>query len=418
MPAEFHQKGARVVLVLLTFVLVSRAGAQLTASVGLAPAGTPVQEAVPGLFLGGILSTAYDSNVTQLPQGAGAQGSSIDSATLLAIYDHTYERQHISASADVGRIIYRQYDLYNYTAEDLRGELKSSFASDVNTDISIARSQRLAQEEYLNTIRRNLIATDTAKAAIYLPVAAEWHAVVAGNGTELRNSNPIDQPTNLDTTEGDLGARYQTGAQNYIDVLLRGAHSTYPNGSLSGYEDASFNDRGADLRVNWRFAGSSQILGHVGYTVRRYPNLPILDFSGPAYELLYTLAPGYKTLLTLYGLRQAGSVGDSGYLAGVTHTYRFTPAYLPTEKVRLEAYYQWSGFDYYANIQALAPDQPLSVASTNRYDTDSSYGLAATWNPFRWLMLKLEAHREQRSSNISTFDFSEQVTRLSAQAKF
>jgi len=414
MPLELFRPRGLLSVVLVTVVCNCGALAQILPPPD-AIVGPPVEL---GPYFGAAVSTAYDNNVTQMPGGAGARDSWIDVAKLLGGFDRTFDRQHVTAYAEVDRSVYRQESLYDYTAADLRADVKSNFPSNINTDFGFSRTQTLARAEDLNTIRRNVITTDAANGSIYFPIAVNWHSVIAGNGSLLRNSNEIDRPTNQNTAEGDLGFRYQTGAKNYVDLLARAAHTTYPDGAGTGYGNTSYRDRGAELRTVWKFSGSSQVVGHVGYLQRRYENLTLLNFSAPTYELTYLWTPSYKTILTLYVLRQAGPAGDSGYLEAVTHTYRITPAYLPAEKIRLETYYQWSSLDYYGNVQVLGAGVPQSAASTSRGDADSNYGVAAMWTPLRWLMLKLDLHHEQRSSNEFQFEFSENVAMLTVQAKF
>jgi hypothetical protein len=110
-----------------------------------------------------------------------------------------------------------------------------------------------------------------------------------------------------------------------------------------------------------------------------------------------------------------GATGNSEYLSAVTHTYRVTPAYLPTEKIRFEVFYQWSRYNYFSDVQLLQLGQSPVIT---RNDTDNNYGLAAIWAPLRWLQVKLEAHREWRDSTVPTWDFVDRVTTLTLQARF
>jgi hypothetical protein len=335
----------------------------------------------------------------------------IDAASLLAGFDNTYGRQHLFASADVGRVVYPQYSLYDYTQQDVRVGLKSELPSNINTEVVALRTQQLAPQANLTTIQRNVITTDAVKAAGYFPLAVDWHAVVSGNASWLRNSNVIDQPTDLNTSEVDVGVRYQTGKQNYVDLLARSALATYPDGGQTVLGVNDYRDRGADLRTQWQFSGASTLQGHIGYVKRTNETLTYLNFSAPSYDLTYLWTPFSKSSLTMVLLRTVGAIEGNGYLMAVNHTYRVTPAYLPTDNIRLEAHVEWSGVNYYGNVQA----QP---STTSRTDSDTSIGLAAIWTPARWLKVKIDAHREQRSSNQAMWDYADRVSTLAMEAKF
>src|ERR1700688_1252570 len=83
------------------------------------------QEQPSAFYYGTALTTAYDSNVTRQPEGAGAAGSHIDSAALLAGFDRIYDRQHVTLAATVSRVMYRQMSLYDYTMQNLHLGLNS-----------------------------------------------------------------------------------------------------------------------------------------------------------------------------------------------------------------------------------------------------------------------------------------------------
>jgi hypothetical protein len=384
------------------------------AGAGLA-AGVAAQEPVTGFYYGATLSAAHDSNVTR--QNAGAQGSAIDSAAFIGGFDRTYDRQHVVASIDVGRVLYRQFSLYDYTNQSLRLDLKSGWPGAIDTDFSVTRDVLLAHQADLSSVRRNVIAQNAANGTLRFPLAAEWRGVVSVNGTQFRNSNAIDRPADLNTAEEDAGLRYQTGSENYVDLLARSQHSTYPQGALTAFNNSAYRDRGADLRTKWHFAGASTLSGRIGYDQRRHDNdqLKALDFSAATYDLTYVWQVTYKASLTAYVLRTAGVAGDTEFLSAITHTYRITPAYRPTAHTSVEAHYERSRLNYYGDLFAIQAGVPPPVA---RNDNDSNFGLAGVWTMYRWLTWTLEAHREQRASNVAIWTYSDRVASIAVQAKF
>jgi hypothetical protein len=403
-----------------------RAIALAFAALGACTCGRAQEKNDEGWYLGTEAYSAYDSNVTREPSGKGAAGSQIDSAGLIAGLDRTYDRQHVSASVDVGRVLYRSEALsyYDFTQQDIRLALKSSLPAGIETLIDAKRTNELANPANLAIVeggkfvpdtRRNVIATDGLKGAVYFPLFSQnWRAVASAIVTRSRNSDALDRPTDLNTIEGDAGVRYTTGAANFVDLLARDEHATYPNAQLSPFQDTSYSDRGIDLRTQWRLSGFSSVEGHVGYDERRNANLTFLNFSGPAYDLTYTWKPLYKTSLALLVLRQSGAIGQAGFLAATTHTYRVQPAYQPTDSTRIELHYQWSHVDYLADVQALEFGLP---ANLNRIDSDNDVGLVATWQVRRWLGLRLSTSREQRTSNTPGFEFVDRYSKLQVDLK-
>jgi len=387
----------------------------------------------PGFYFGPALVTAYDSNVTLAQKGYGVSGAQIDTAALLAGFDRNYEREHVYATADVGRVVYRHDSIYEYgpgpqgqlveqaalpgslydfTKEDFLLGLKSTLPADVTTDVSLTRTASLADQAYLNTVRRDVITTNGAKARLEFPLTTYWHGVAIATGAKSRNSDALDRPTDLDTTEFDAGVRYQTGASNYVDVLARTVNASYPHATLAEFSDAPYRERGADLRMKWTISGVSDLAGRIGYLQRRYDTLTLLDFSGPAYDLTYNWHPETKLRLQLYVLRQTGSPGDIQFLDAVTHTYRVTPSYIPTDKTRLEIHYEWTRLDYYGDLQS------GTAQSSDRRDTLDNFGLAASWTPRKWAGIKLEVRKMQRGTNAPYLDYTDVLSSLSVRLLF
>ena len=367
-------------------------------------------------YVGADLMAGYDSNVTRQAGGTPVVGSEFDRASLLAGFDHTYDRERVYALADVGRETYRSESLYDYTTQQWRLGVQANLPRDFSADLALSRSVQLAHQEDFSTIQRDVIAQDGVDSWFRFPLATEWHGVLGASASELRNSNGLDVPTDLNTVQFEAGLRYQTGSENYVDLLGRSEQATYPQGSAASlYDLTSYHERGADIRIRWRFSGSSQLLGRAGYVERRNEILTIRNFSGPAYDLTYVWTPGSKIRLEVYGLRATGEPGDNDYLSAVTHTLRLAPSYRPTENIRLESFALWSRIDFVSDLSAI---QENLAPATSRSDRLSSYGLAADWTPLRWLELKLSAHFDDRTSTVPIWSYVDRVTMLEVRTKF
>lgn len=367
-------------------------------------------------YIGVALSTAYDSNVTRQPSGPGVVGSAVDTAGLLANFDHTYERQRVHASADVERDVDTQMPLYDLTTQLLSAGLQSSFPADVTTDIKLSRSVQLAHQSDFSVIERDVMTQNRVDTWLRFPLAPQWHGVLTAGAGKLRNSYGADIPTDLDSVQFEAGVRYQTGAENYVDFLARSVQATYPDAGQTVFANTAYHDRGADLRMKWRFSGSSELLGRIGYLQRRDKVMSARDFSGPSYDLTYLWTPWTKIRVLAYALRAIGEPGDSDYLAAVTHTYRIAPDYQATERIRLGLELEWSRIRYYSDLLLAQPGQ-LSPP-TSRDDIVSSAGVGVHWNPRRWLQLHLEWLRQERTSTAASWDFVDRLSRLQVQAQF
>jgi hypothetical protein len=371
----------------------------------------------PGFRLGVGLLWQYDTNVQRLASDTGAD-SLIYGASVLAGFDQTYGRQHVYAAADVGRVLYSQFPLYNYTQENLTAGWHMNLPASVDAEVDLAHTVQLARFADLNSTRRDVITGNDARAFVDFPVLVEqWRLVVGGDASRLRHSAGTDQQADSNTAELDAGVRYQTDLGNRVDLLARTVHANYPDAQASSLGNcvpgprstcvSPYRDRGADLRVQWKFSGASTLSGRVGYVKRRYDLRTFSDFAGAAYDMTYLWQPTVRTSLAFLVLRQMGATGDNQYQSAVTHTYRVTPAYALTEKIHAEVQFELDQLDYLA----------VGNASSRR-DRVHSARIGMAWLPRSWLQIKLSQTVEQRASNLATFDYLDHLSSLSLQATF
>lgn len=366
----------------------------------------PAAAAAPGFSIGAGLQSQYDSNVVRAPTDAG-NGSWINQADAIAGFDRTYGRQHVYATADVGRVLYDQLSVYNYTHEALHGGWHMDLLDSANSEVDLTRTLDLAHFADLNSVRRNVISRDAAHVSVDYPVATVWRPIVGADAARLRNSNGVDSPADVNTSEVDGGIRYQTGKENQVDLVARMVRGSYPNPQPVPAQVSSYREKGGDLRVKWKFSASSTLFGRVGY-VERTNDLPAFrNFSGAAYDMTYVWQPTGRTTLTALVLRQTGATGDNQYLSSVTHLYSLTPAYAVTAKTRVEAQFGLSQLDFI--VVGNAPP---------RNDSIYSAALRVAWSPLRWLQVKVGQTWEQRVSNQQAFDYLDRISSILLQASF
>jgi hypothetical protein len=387
-------------------------------------------EAQPGFFAGAQLVTGFDSNVARQAEGGQVVPTQIDQAGILATFEHSYDRQHVSFSGNVERTVYREFALDDNTSQELHLGLQSDFPGKVTTDLKVSRYVLLAnQADYFGVVR-DILTENRLDGWMRFPLLAQWRGVLAAGAGRLRNSNPIDVPTNVDAVQLQAGVRYEIGKENYVNILGSSLQARYPDIDLLPASTlpalSPFHERGFDIETKWRFTGSSLVVGNVGHVSRRSEDAQVYwrNFSGPAYDLTYLWTPGSKFRFTFYALRATGEPSDNDYESAVTHTLRVTPAYQVTDRVRLDAQWSWSSVHYVALPAGVIPTPLLqnlgsgAFALERRNDILSSEGASAQWNPERWLQVRLSFVRQVRGSNIIVWQYADRLTELAVQARF
>jgi len=341
----------------------------------------------------------------------------------------TYGREDVSASATIARVLYPIYSQYDITQQDIRGTLRSSLPLNTDAVLTVARTSQMAHFADLGSPIRDVIYHNELNASVDFPFTANWRGVLTGDDARTMNSASIFQTQDLDTTELDGGVRFQPSSGNHVDLLLRTVHGTYPNGSPSVFISPGYNDRGADLRADWTFTGASHLLGRAGYIERRNDDLFYLDtttfpfqirelsrnFSGPGFDLTYIWQITGASKISAYGSRAIGAAGDNNYLSAVTRTFRLAPAYQPSVMFALETYFEWSLRDYFSDVYAIVTGL---APGTTRRDNSHNAGISASWNPRRWLQVKLDLRHEQRDSTIASWVYTDSNVALSLQCRF
>jgi len=377
------------------------------------------QVLTPGFYLGAGLIWQHDSNLFRSsgdPTQAPIAGVSIETASLLGGFDQTYGRQHLYATAALGRVIYGGLPAsvpnnFNYTTEDLHAGWDVSLPSNVNGNLKLGRSQTQARFQDIGGARRDVVTRNEFSGLFDVPVGPGWGLLAGTDLGQIRNSNTIDAGGDTDSTEFDGGARYQTGSENRVDLLLRTIRTRYPNANAATV-GAAYRDRGADARVNWRFSGASRLEGHAGYLQRRDDQNPLLNFSGPAYDMSYFWDVAAHTQLVFFAGRDTGASGDNFYSTATTKTYRIAPTYAPTAKTSVAARYEHASVKFSSDLAG------ARLATTSRSDTLETEGLTLNYDPLLWLHLSLDWYRQRRSSNLFANDYAARVTTLSGTAKF
>lgn len=379
----------------------------------------------------------HDSNILRNPAGQSPSAYPVVSETiyttdLLGAFHQTYGRQVVSVSALLAQVHYQHLSQFNYTQEDIQAALQSSLPYKIDTSVAVARTAQLANFADIGAATRDVIVRNSLKASVDFPIAVDWRPILGGSVAEQRNLATAYETQDLNTAEIDAGIRFQPTTGNYVDLLLTSVRGTYPNNSPAALVPPGYRDRGADLRVDWTFSGSSHAQGHAGYVRRSDDILVYLDqnpasptfnqlvtlnenFAGPVVDLTYDWQFSAQSKLTFFVLRQTGAAGDNNYLSAVTRTVRITPSYRPTEKIRLDAYAEWSQRNYLSQVyQAVSGALP----GVTRLDTSRYYGVGASWTPWRWLKGSIDLHREQRDSTIAIYSYGDNVVTGSLQGTF
>ena len=316
------------------------------------------------------------------------------------------------------RYQYQTHDSLNFTALDYRAAWLWSLTPNLTGILSADRSQGLTSyADFNNPGQRNIQTNETQRLMADWAVGGGWHLVGGGYETRSRNSGNFTAVGNYVQDTAEAGVKYVTAADNSIAVVRRESRGDYSGRTLvndGNFLDTGYKQSETEAHGLWRISGHSSLDARLGYVERNHDNYSLRDYSGAVGGLSYLWTPTGKLQFTLAAGRDRASYQETipGLYSGsyyVADSLSLTPAWLISDKTTLRLKLDISQRDYRGAVVAVA---------SNREDTLRSAQLRATWRPTRTIDIDGYLTHEQRSSNVDTANYHDNMIAISAALKF
>jgi exopolysaccharide biosynthesis operon protein EpsL len=387
------------------------------AAIAAAPPAGALEEDTWTFGVGGGL--AYDDNLLRLPSDASParlgvgdrpRGTWVMNGFARVAFDGRASRQRFRGFVQGNLYRFGDYSYLDWQGVDLNATWLWEAGNRWNGTLAYDRVEFLSGLADFTALVQNLRSVETARANAEYWLHPRWRLTGGFTGTFLRNSSAALRGTNLDQYAYGAGFKYVSTQQNFVVFGARYTRGEYPERAAPSFiADNRFTQYDVGVDLSWAVGGKAELLGNIAYTRRELPNIPSRDFSGPTGNLRLVWRASGKTGIDALLQRGIGAVDDVTANYIVTDTARLAPYWLASDKVRLDAYYQYQRRDYQG-------DPGLVSGLPQREDRLRFAGLGARWQPSRNWQVGLNYVYSTRSSNYPSLDFTDNT--LSATVQF
>lgn len=373
----------------------------------------------------------YHSNLLKLDDGVdptSLYGSSKRSDFMIsgfagAAFDREYSLQRFRADARVEPtkfLEYSQFDFVGYNAgfnwdwavgRALFGTAGLRFKRNLSYFLN---GTQLNGEVNLES-RQNYYATGG------LRLTPNWALIAGADYLVLDNSATRVNYADYRFTSYEMGVQFAPGTGTEVGFVYRRTNGDYPNRQIQDSLGQIISTTGIDnaftqdaylARLQIRPSDDSRIAGEIGYTSRKFDQVPDRDFSGITAGLNLDWRPTGATTVQVALIRGLLSQDLlTGSFVDET-TLRVTPSTILTGKLTLTGLLAYS-------IRSFQGEQGVaSGAASDREDKLTTIGAELGYAYARNITLTAGLRNENRSSSVSGLDFTDNIVTFGVKATF
>jgi hypothetical protein len=388
-------------------------------------AGTAGAQSSPW-FVSGQVSHSSDDNLLRLaddqrePLGQ-SRSDTVNSLALIAGLDQAFGRQRLQSSLTLRDNKFDRNSRFDNQSYSGSLSLEWATAGRVSGELSASRARALStfNADGIGVLtQRNDETTESLNAIVSVGLVTEWSLELGAGQRRVRNSLDLAsvRARDLDQDNAVVGLAWRPSAALETTLSLRETRGRYPTFRVIEGEviDDPFSQRGADLAVRWRPAGSSQFEARIGNSGTRFGRGGDRDFDG----LSASLAWGWRASGKLgLNTRLSRERGQDNYPTAIrvpvgfffielpalqtdlrtSDTLRTQADWAATAKVAVTASLQFTRRDVDSRL-ATEFDPALGRQAQGVDDTTIA-ALGLRWQPNRWSLLGCDLRHEQRRAD-------------------
>jgi len=362
-----------------------------------------VQAETSPYYLGGSLGYSHVSNLYRLPQSQVPNSDDVGTVSLLAGIDKPFGRQRFYADATVRSNAYRRDKQLNNTGYSLTAGVDWQ-ALDKLSGSAVLRSNRNLATYNASTgvgviTEKNIEQTDQLQLSARYGLAGKL-SLEAGLGHQRRQySASAYQLLEYKQSSASAGIGYRPSSDLRLGVTGR-----YTDGQgfarvLVFVVPNDYKRKDVDLTANWTASAASTINARLSFSKIDNSGSDVEGYSGVTGRISWQWQPTAKLQFTTALARDTVqesylSVGNTG--GGDANRVGTT--------AQLNANYAFSGkilFDAGVNLYQLKRDG-LTAAD----DRSQGFNLGVRWLPTRNTQLSCQINRDQRDSDIASYNYS------------
>lgn len=386
---------------LAALVVMTLASATLRAQ----PVAMPVADVQP-ISLEAGLDVEHHTNLFRV--AGGPSGTVLRGLAGLRL-DRTFSLQRIALAASVQPVLYPDQSGYDYLGYLVGASWDWQLGRPVFGQLEARLSRDQTAFDVIGQARNNLQDLRMARGLAGARLTQAWSVIGALDVWQSTNSLPSQAPADYTRQGVEAGLRYAAGGATGLDMVWRHESAHYPNrqvldsggNPLPGAIDNAYAQDTPLARLTYRPDELTRLAGQLGYTRRRYDNIPQRDFSGvtTAIDADWPLSGQLLLQGRIYRSIDVAELTSANYIDARGLVLR--PLWQLTGRSRLEASVG------YANRRYLGDPGVIISGAPVRSDHLREAGLRLRYELTRRVAAHLEYRQLSRSSNYPDNDFTD-----------
>ena len=356
---------------------------------------------------------SYDSNLLRLSGDTPPPASESGKDDMIYVigaggkYELRESRQKFIAEANVSEYKFQNFGNLDNTSDNLRGEWQWQAGHDWSGVLGAGQRRYLESFANFQQNVRDMVNVNRAYGSAnyllhsHLKLSVDSAFYDTDHGEVTRNS--LDSKI-MNTA---FTVNWVTPALNTVGLQYRTSDARFPNEEIiaSTLVKNNYHENEFSLVAHWVPSGASDFIGRVGYTSRKFDELPQRDFSAPTWRLVYLWEVTGKTSFQFATWREIAEFDDltTNYVraTGVS----FVPLWSMTRQVALRGKISYENRRYVG-------DTGFVPVTAQREDKDQIYQISALWTPVRLTELAWTVESGRRTSNQVFADYKYEATSL------
>jgi exopolysaccharide biosynthesis operon protein EpsL len=361
----------------------------------------------------------YDGNIFRIPSWMDAQlvigkpnkSDFIMSNSLGIVIDKKYANQEVVFNANVTDNKFNTFSNLDYFNTAYYAAWNWSVDSILTGTLSDNRTQTLNSFTDVHIYTRNLTTVDSRNLDASLIMHRNCQLLFGASNRSTTSSVSVVNNQSTLIKSGHVGLKFISTEGSSISLIARNIKGDYINVSPNYYAlvDSGYDEQQKEIQINWPLSGKSSLNGNLMHINHRYPRFYQRDYSGMQCGINYFWSIRDKTSLNISLNRSMSSWFDFASSYNVTDAVSITPSWQISTKNNMHIAVRRSRSDY------LGPIVPYLTA---RHDTNQSEEIGLDWSPQRSVKLAGSLQHSHRTSNSSSYEFSDNSANIVIQVSF
>jgi exopolysaccharide biosynthesis operon protein EpsL len=365
----------------------------------------------------------YDANVFRTPDSVGPQpgfSTKADHINLISAgikIDKPYAQQRFQFDVTKTLTRYNNFSYLDADALNYRGAWLWALTPRITGTLSTDRAQAQLPFAVNGGTQRNVRTTNNRNFTIDGWVTGGWHLLAGVGQSESSTEQAVLSTPSYRSHRIEGGLRYVATSGNSLTFTQRSIPAELINQPLDpvNFIDTNYRDTESELKGSWKPSGHSSFDGSLTRKARYNDHFSQRDFSGTAGELRYTWTPTGKLTFNLAATRNilpyaafGNTLENSSYR--VDQTLSLGSEWKVDAKITVRLNLNRTISDYGGPV--------FAVTGPARSDDFRVARLAAEWAPARFVTLTASVERDRRTSNVSSFEYSDTIATIAASLTF